>query len=362
MITVVKDNLAVAVRELGRLRWENKVEGIAFNGQGMVLIAGCAAKGTWHTRTILANGPIPKSPCWNGSLRHLARMLNGIACSAVEFDCDGSRPRLMDADGSAHEWPAEPGAIGPTLGACEPVAALPWAILAKQLKKSTFHGLNTFLQPGSQFLQLVGTGKTVELVASNFTNRTVRALVEARQPGGKPFHINLGGDAVEWLSRARDGQVVMGENESLISLAIRQHDRETAAILLQKPADPIPDCRTMMVPRSQWGPGCLVNVRELKRAFAQLMAPAGGVYSGTVELAVQPGRLSLAGSFSMGTMKARVRVPCDASHSASARFDATALAPALRSVWTRELVIHWAGRQRLVLRSKGLIQYVNALG
>lgn len=37
MITVAKDELAVAVRELGRLRWETKVEGISFNGAGMVL-------------------------------------------------------------------------------------------------------------------------------------------------------------------------------------------------------------------------------------------------------------------------------------------------------------------------------------
>ena len=242
-----------------------------------------------------------------------------------------------------------------------PVVALPWAALAKQVKKSTFQGLSSYLLSGSRHLQLVGTGKTVELVGSNFTNRPVRALVQARQAGETPFRINLTEDAVQWLSRTREGRVVVGENESLVSLSIENQGRESASILLQKPTEAIPACKAMMVPRTHWGPGCQVHVRELKRAMAQLMAPMGEGVSGTLEVTVQPGRLSLAGSFSNGLFRSKAWIPCEASFSASARFHASALAPALRSVWTRRLALHWAGRQRLVLRSKSLIQYVNAL-
>ena len=361
MITVAKDELAMAVLELGRLHLENTVESILFNGSSMVLTAGDPRKGTWRTRTIPASGPIPRFQSWTTSYRRLGRTLKKISGSTVVLDCDRETPALMDADGAIHDWQAKPGGFGPIGSRCAPVVALPWATLAKQVKKSTFQGLSSGLLSGSRHLQLVGTKKTVELVASNFTNRTVRALVQARHAGETPFRINLTEDAVQWLSRTREGRVVVGGNESLVSLSIENQGRESASILLQKPTEAIPVCKAMMVPRTHWGPGCQVHVRELKRAMAQLMAPMGEGVSGTLEVTVEPGRLSLAGSFSNGLFRSKAWIPCEASFSASARFDASALAPALRSVWTRRLALHWAGRQRLVLRSKSLIQYVNAL-
>ena len=71
MITVAKDELAMAVRELGRLHLENTVESVLFNGNSMVLTAGDPRKGTWRTRTIPASGPIPRFQSWTTSFRRL---------------------------------------------------------------------------------------------------------------------------------------------------------------------------------------------------------------------------------------------------------------------------------------------------
>jgi len=363
MVKVSTAELKAALSWLKRHWRQAKACTVEWSGGRLVLMAGDAHCGIWHARHMRANGPVPFEGCWSVSLRHLLKAVAAVDGPSLSLGMNGNHLIVGHDSAVIAELPIvitrNHGGVGTRFG--PPLVGLPVMALTKVLKKSALDHLWTYLQPDSETLLVKGSAKSVQLVASNFTNRTIQAAVAGPDPARRPFQVRLRREAIGWLQKVRASEVAIAENDSLTSLALIDDGVETGLMILQKKENSLPSYSSMRVPRSHWGPACMVNTRQLKRAFIQLMAPSGGALPEAIELALEPGRLSLAATFAMGSVKARVKVPCEASFSSSVKLEYSALALALRSVCTSSLVIHVASNNRLVLRSKGLVQTVHGL-
>jgi len=227
------------------------------------------------------------------------------------------------------------------------------------MKSEFFYGWSyNYFRSG--LVQIVGTVKAIQMVASNFSRRSIKALVESPNPT-KAFCISLRGEVIPNLIMARGGQVLFAENDSLVLMTIVEAVNTKSTITFLKKNTKVPSSLPMMTLRRNWIFGCRVKVRKLRRAIKQLWAPANDILPKFIMIVFKPGELSLSTSFLMGAFKARVRIPVQSTCSIITKIEFREFVLALRLVSTSVLTIYFDTAGRIIIRSKGLIQYVNAL-
>jgi hypothetical protein len=185
--------------------------------------------------------------------------------------------------------------------------------------------------------------------------------VESPNPTKKVFRINLRDEVIPNLIMVRGGQVLFAENDSFVLITIVDPGKAKATITFLKKNTKVPSSLPMMTLRSNWIFGCRVNVRKLRRAIKQLWAPANDILPKFIMIVFKPGELSLSTSFLMGAFKSRVRIPIESTCSNVTKIEFGEFVLALRLVSTSVITMYFDTAGRLIIRSKGLIQYVNAL-
>ena len=332
-------------------------------GKQLALTVGNSTEGVWFSRKIQIFGPIDSEFFCTVSLWHLLQALPDRQEANISIEVKWSNFRIFTSNQSSPDFPAHvsPWPLSPTIKSCVPIVSVSGVFLSKALMKSElFYGWSyNYFRSG--LVQIVGTVKAIQMVASNFSRRTIKALVESPNPTKKVFRINLRDEVIPNLIMARGGQVLFAENDSLVLMTIVEAVNTKSTITFLKKNTKVPSSLPMMTLRRNWIFGCRVNVSKLRRAIKQLWAPANDILPKFIMIVFKPGELSLSTSFLMGAFKSRVRIPIESTCSNVTKIEFREFVLALRLISTSVLTIYFDTAGRIIIRSKGLIQYVNAL-
>ena len=363
IVSVLRAELRSALTWLKKNSFDAKTCSMEVQGKQLVLTVGNPIEGVWFSRAIQVFGPIDSEIICTVSLWHLVRALPDPHESDISIEIQDSRFRIFTDSHSSPDilvhipqWP-----LSPNIKSCVPVVSVSSVFLSNALMKAEFcHGWSYhYFRLG--LVQIIGTAKSVQIVASNFSRRSIKALVESPNPTKKAFRISLRGEVIPNLIMVRGGQVLFAENDSLVLITIVEAGNTKSTITFLKKNTKVPSSLPMLTLRRNWIFGCRVNVRKLKRAIKQLWAPANDILPKFIMIVFKPGELSLSTSFLMDAFKARVRIPIESTGSNVTKIEFGEFVLALRLVSTSVLTIYYDTAGRLIIRSKGLIQYVNAL-